>query len=116
MSPKLVVATKQKSPVPSVAKARRKAFFSKLFMRLIGCLGLLATTSLLVQGIPLLFIFLGGMMGIPADANINTMDTMIWLLTCVTMMMFVLYVSIAWLKFLWNRFILKATPFHRPSK
>jgi hypothetical protein len=73
----------------------------------IGLALLVISASVFIQGIPLMFVFIGAYLGVPADATIGNMDTMIWLLTCVTMMVLVLYAFLTWMKCLWRQFMAK---------
>lgn len=86
---------------------------SKITTRIIGLITLGMSTSMFVQGLPFLFIFLGGMMGIPTDAKFTSIDTVIWLLTSVAMMIVAVYVFITWMKYVWRRFVVEATPLFR---
>lgn len=86
-------------------------------VRAIGAFFMLISVSFFVQIIPLVYVFTGAYLSIPADAKIGDMDTMVWLLTCVTIMLIAVYGFIQWMKWLWNRFILNPKPlFKRKEK
>lgn len=77
-----------------------------LFMtRAFGILSIGISFSVFVQLIPFLFLFLAGYIGVPADKSLNNMNSMVWILTCVTIMLVTVYGFIAWMKFLWRRLI-----------
>lgn len=76
----------------------------------LGFILLAMSLSVFVQAVPLMYIFIGGYLGIPADARVGNMDTMVWILTSVTMMILTLYAFITWMKFVWRRFITNPTP------
>jgi hypothetical protein len=78
----------------------------------LGAILLAISLSVFTQGVPLMFVFIGAYLGVPADAKVGNMDTMVWLLTSVTMMFLVLYGFISWMKFLWRRFITNPVPLH----
>ncbi|WP_078598688.1 hypothetical protein [Evansella clarkii] len=81
-----------------------------LLTRMFGALLLLVSGSMFMQGIPLMFVFIAAYLGIPADATVGGIDTMVWLLTSVTMMVLAIYVFIVWIKFIWGRFITNPKP------
>jgi hypothetical protein len=78
--------------------------------KVLGIILLSMSLSVFVQAVPLMYIFIGGYLGVPSDAKIGSMDTMVWILTSVTMMILSLYTFITWMKFLWRRFITNPTP------
>ena len=82
----------------------------KFAIRALGAFILAMSVSVFAQGIPLLFVFIGAYLGVPADATINDMDTMVWVLTSVTMMIVAVYAFITWMKFVRRRFIAKPAP------
>ncbi|MCR6108736.1 hypothetical protein HXA34_20780 [Salipaludibacillus agaradhaerens] len=94
------IETNLTSPKP------KKNVLTKLF----GVCLLIASLSVFAQGIPLMFVFIGAYLGVPADAVIGNMDTMIWLLTSVTMLILSVYAFVSWMKFLWRRFIIDPKP------
>lgn len=97
------------SPVNhTAAPSNTKPFLSKG----LGAIILAISLSVFMQGIPLMFVFIGAYLGVPADAKVSNMDTMVWLLTSVTMMLLALYTFIAWMKFLWRKFITNPAPLH----
>ncbi|MGX1195852.1 hypothetical protein [Metabacillus sp. SLBN-84] len=99
-------STVQTQPESKVAPVQKKTFATKAF----GAFLLAMSTSVFVQGIPLMFVFIGAYLGVPADAAAGDMDTMVWLLTSVTMMILAVYGFIKWMKFLWRRFITNPAP------
>ena len=92
------------------AVATHRTASSKITPRILG-VGILAMSlSVFVQSVPLLFVFLGGILGVHPDAKASDMDTMVWLLTSVTMMVLSLYVFIRWIRYVGRRFIIEARP------
>ena len=91
----------QKGQMTSLAKLQMGRFAKSAF----GLVLLVMSASVFVQVIPLVYIFIGGLLGLPADAKLNTMDGGIWVLTCVTTMLIAVYGFIAWSKYVWNRFV-----------
>lgn len=87
-----------------------------LIVRAIGAFFLLMSVSLFVQVIPLIYVFTGAYLSIPTDAEIGDMDTMVWLLTCVTIMLIAVYGFIQWMKWLWNRFIINPKPLFKRNE
>lgn len=73
-------------------------------LKALGAFIMAMSVSVFVQAVPFMFLFIGAYLGIPADAPIN-MDTMVWLLTSVTMMILAVYGFILWMKFLWRKFM-----------
>lgn len=101
-------ATTHLTPVnPVVTNTKTSPFLS----RGLGAILLAMSLSVFAQGIPLMFVFIGAYLGVPAEAKIGDMDTMVWLLTSLTMMILVLYAFISWMKFLWRRFVTNPVPF-----
>lgn len=94
------------SPVNPIAPTNRNTFLTKT----VGVILLSFSLSVFIQGVPLMFVFIGAYLGVPVDAKVGNMDTMIWLLTSVTMMLLALYGFITWMKFLWRRFITNPAP------
>ncbi|MBD7970315.1 hypothetical protein [Paenibacillus gallinarum] len=79
---------------------------ASLFMtRVFGIFTLGLSVSLFVQLVPFVFLFVAGYIGIPADKSLNNMNSMVWILTCVTIMLVIVYGFIAWMKFVWRRLI-----------
>lgn len=111
----MMLTKKAEAHKPSTNKTvpmNKKSFVT----RALGVIFLAISVSVFVQGIPLLYVFLGAYLGVPADAKVSNMDTMIWLLTCLTMMILALYAFISWTKFLWRRFIANPRPLVSPFK
>lgn len=104
-----MLTKKAQAPKPTGNKTvpmHKNTFASKV----LGAIILSMSLSVFVQGVPLMYVFIGGLLGLPADAKIGSVDTMIWILTSVTMMLLSLYTFIAWMKFVWRRFITNPTP------
>jgi len=78
---------------------------SRIAKRGFGLVLLAMSASVFIQMIPLVYIFIGGLLGLPADAKLTSMDGAIWLLTCVTAMLIAVYGFIAWTKYVWGRFV-----------
>lgn len=78
--------------------------------RALGVFFLAISASVFVQAIPLMYVFIGAYLGVPADATVSQMDTLVWLLTSFTMMILAVYAFISWMKFLWRRFITNPRP------
>lgn len=95
----------RKFPESKTALTPKKKFATRVF----GAFLLAMSVSVFAQGIPLLFVFIGAYLGVPAEATINDMDTMVWLLTSITMMVVAVYAFITWMKFVWSRFITNPT-------
>lgn len=86
----------------------------KISTRVFGVVILGVSLSLFVQALPFMYIFLGAYIGVPTDASVSDMDTMVWLLTSATMMILALYVFVTWMKYAWYRFMMNPKPlFHR---
>ncbi|MCC2248987.1 hypothetical protein JUJ52_03315 [Virgibacillus sp. AGTR] len=92
-----------KSPVTNTLPMTKPKH--KLATRILGVIFLTMSVSVFAQGIPLMFVFIGAYLGIPTDATVGEMDTMVWLLTSVTMMILAVYAFLAWMKYLWRIFI-----------
>lgn len=99
-------------PVNHIVPTNKNTFLSKV----LGAIFLSLSLSVFIQGVPLMFVFIGAYLGVPAEARVGDMDTMIWLLTSVTMMLLALYTFITWMKFLWRRFITNPKPLSLPKK
>lgn len=93
----------QDSSLP--ADDRNMSKGSLFVTRAFGFISLGISFSLFVQLVPFLFLFVAGYIGIPADKSLNNMNSMVWILTCVTIMFVTVYGFIAWMKFLWRRLI-----------
>lgn len=77
-----------------------------LFMtRAVGIFTLGMSVSLFVQLVPFVFLFVAGYIGVPADKTLNNMNSMVWILTCITIMLVTVYGFIAWMKFVWRSLI-----------
>lgn len=77
-----------------------------LFMaRAVGVFTLGMSVSLFVQLVPFVFLFVAGYIGVPADKTLDNMNSMVWILTCVTIMLVTVYGFIAWMKFVWRHLI-----------
>lgn len=87
---------------------------SKWFVRMFGIILILASLSIYMQFVPMLFIFTGAYIGIPKDTVIGNMDSVVWILTSITFMILSLYVYIAWLLYAWRRFIVQASSLKLP--
>lgn len=92
------------------AKSNNQSKLSRYMIRTTGAFFLALSVSIYAQLVPLLFVFIGAYLGIPSDASMNDMDSMIWLLTSITMMILSIFAFIAWIKFVWRRFITDPKP------
>ena len=100
---------KKETPVkPSAEKASIPVFKRPSVRKAIGLALLVASASVFVQGLPLMYIFIGVYMGVPTDTTMGNMDSMVWLLTSVTLSAIAVYGFVKWMKFLFNRFVKKA--------
>jgi hypothetical protein len=92
----------------SLTAGERNMSKGTLFMtRVFGFISLALSVSLFVQLVPFLFLFVAGYIGVPADKSLNNMNSMVWILSCVTIMLVTVYGFIAWMKFLWRRLIIQ---------
>ncbi|MGC6586659.1 hypothetical protein ACPV3A_17030 [Paenibacillus sp. Dod16] len=73
--------------------------------RSVGVFTLGISVSLFVQLVPFIFLFLAGYIGVPADKSLNNLNSMVWILTSVTVMIVTVYGFITWMKFVWHRLI-----------
>lgn len=83
------------------------AWKKPIVQKAIGLVLLLVSVSVFAQGIPFMFLFIAAYMGLPVDATVGDMNSVVWLLTSVTMMIVALYAFHKWSKFLVARFISK---------
>ncbi|OMF76777.1 hypothetical protein [Paenibacillus glucanolyticus] len=90
---------------PSMSKA------SVFVSRAVGVFTLGISVSLFVQLVPFVFLFLAGYIGVPADKSLNNLNSMVWILTSVTVMIVTVYGFIAWMKFVWHRLISRPKSF-----
>ncbi|MCL6663441.1 hypothetical protein [Paenibacillus amylolyticus] len=82
-----------------------------LFMtRAVGIFTLGMSLSLFVQLMPFVYLFVAGYIGVPADKSLDNMNSMVWILTCVTIMLVTVYGFIAWMKFVWRCLIKQPKP------
>ena len=100
----MLMKKKKSETIQKIEKASTPTLKKPFVRKAIGVTAILLSTSIFVQGIPLLYVFLGAYLGVPADAKIGDMDSMIWLLTCVTLMPLAVYGFVKWVKYLANRF------------
>lgn len=93
------------------SKRRQKGVI--FFVRVFGLFLMTLVSVIYVQLVPLLLIFLGGYMGIPVDAGINSMDTMIWILASLAMIGPLLYGYIKIITKIWHRMIIDGSALFR---
>ena len=97
--------TKQKDrPIPI---GQNKFIGSRIF----GMFVLVMSAGLFVQALPLVYVFIGVYLGLPAEVSFTDMDTLVWMLTSISMMILILYAFITWMKFIWRRFVKHPKPF-----
>lgn len=101
---------KKQSHLSPVNQPATPASTNTFLSKGLGAILLVISLSMFMQGVPLMFVFIGAYLGVPADATVGNMDTMVWLLTSVTMMFLALYSFITWVKFLWRKFITNPAP------
>lgn len=78
-----------------------------LLMRTLGSVILLVSTGVFLQTLPILFIFAGAYLGIPATIDYANTDTLVWLLTSTGILVLSLYGYIVYIKGIWNFFMKK---------
>lgn len=88
----------------------------KSVLRAVGVILLGVSTSIYVQVLPLVFVFLGGYMRLPLKGSATIMDLSIWILTCVGILIPSIYAFITWMKFVWKRFVRNPQSFTLFSK
>ncbi|WP_145142329.1 hypothetical protein [Paenibacillus sp. Y412MC10] len=95
----------------SVPAGERRMSKGSLFMtRAVGVFTLGISISFFVQLLPFVFLFVAGYIGVSANKSLNDMNSMVWILTCVTIMLVTAYGFIAWMKFVWRRLISQPKP------
>lgn len=83
---------------------------------LTGVALVLFSVSVFMQAVPLMYVFIGAYLGLPADATIGSVDSIVWILTSLTLMLLVVYGFIRWMTFLTKRFFIQAKPLFRFKK
>lgn len=84
--------------------------FRKWVSTATGLLALFLSVTVYMQALPMVFVFSGGFMGIPSDATMNDVDSVIWLFTSFALMLVSVYGFIAWAKYLFGKFISNIAP------
>ncbi|KQY91001.1 hypothetical protein ASD24_24715 [Paenibacillus sp. Root52] len=94
------------SPDDNVSASEPSMSKTTLIMtRVVGIITVGLSVSLFVQLIPFVFLFIAGYVGIQPTASLNNMNAMVWILSCVTIMLVTVYGFITWMKFIWRRLI-----------
>lgn len=97
-------------------KRQASTFFMHAAIRFVGLMLVTISGTMYAQLVPLTLVFMGGYLGIQPDATINQMDTLIWALTGIALLVPMGWIFIRWLQFVWTRFILNpARLYRKPS-
>lgn len=70
-----------------------------------GVVFILTSLSLYVQAVPLLYVFVGGYVGVAFQGTPNTTDLMVWAFASLSVLVPTVYGFIQWIRFLYRRFI-----------
>lgn len=93
------------SPIKTKQDDKRKSYVVRQTIRALGLLILGFSASLYIEGLPIVFVFLTGYVGVRLDAKLSTVGSGLWLLSCIGVMLPLLYVFLAWIRFVWHRFL-----------
>lgn len=107
------VETVSREDVKELPKQSKGSRFAAYFA---GVALVLFSVSVFIQFVPLMYVFIGAYLGIKADATIGSIDSIVWILTSLTLMLIVVYGFIRWMTFLTKRFFIQAKPLFRFKK
>lgn len=105
-----VKSQKNHTDVIELNAEKKKLSFGQIIRKVSGVFLALISFSVFVQGLPFVFIFIGGYIGIPTDISMNSMDAMIWLLTSVGTLAVLTVGFVYWIKFIVRRLIIYTKP------
>lgn len=78
-------------------------------VRSFGLFLIFLSFGLYAQLVPLTLVFVGGMVGIGADADIVTTNGVVWVLSSLVLLAPMVYFFIRWVQYLWMRLVLRPT-------
>lgn len=77
--------------------------------RTIGIVLIIISFGVYIQALPLMLILLGGIIGVMSDGQFADVDTIVWAITSIGVLVPTLYAMITFWKFLWKKFVLNAS-------
>lgn len=92
-------------PIPT-KKQQASTFLMHAAIRFVGLMLVTISVTMYAQLVPLTLVFMGGYLGIAPDASLNQMDTLIWAMTGVALIVPMGWVFLRWLQYVWTRFLL----------
>ena len=79
----------------------------RIMRRIVGFTIISVTFGMYIQALPIIFVFLGSMIGVYADTIYDDANTIVWVLTSVGLMAPTIYALIRWCQYIWSDFIKK---------
>lgn len=90
-------------PVPP-DKERSKA--ERFAISMLSLLFVAVSIGVYIQLLPLVYVFLGAMMGLSPDVKIGQMDLVVWAMTCIGVTLPLSYLLIRICRYLWRHMVM----------
>lgn len=88
-------------------KQRMGTFMATGIIRALGIVLLVVSMGAYFQIVPLTLVFIGGYLGVQPGASYGEMDTLIWAMTGIAVIIPMVWAFIKWVKYVWVRFIIR---------